>query len=496
METNTTLNRRESEPRGMRGLRVLGAGILLSALAGITGVAQAESSPPAAVVTSGTPDQSLTWHGITLYGIVDLGLQYDTHGAPFSDYHPAGSSNIVQKNSRQSVTGFTPSNLSQSRVGLQGAEPLMGGDWKAVFKLETFFNPQSGQISDALKSMVQNNGKPASQQGVNLDSSVAGQTFQTSFAGLSSRTFGTVVFGRVTGLVADGVSKYDPNYASQAFSLIGMSGTYAGGGDTENRRTDNTVKYNVTIADIARFGALYKFNNSNGAANTEYQVGLGGDFAGFSVDAFYSKINSGISSSPLSAAQIDGASVACPAVPAAGVSYACGASTFNALAATVSDNDVYSLMALYNLDVVKFFAGYENIRYSNPAHPLTAPFNNIGGYNLVIINNAAFPHAKVLDVYWGGIKWTALPGLDLTAAYYGYHQNSYGAGANAGCTTNKAATCSGDFESFSFDAVYAFTKRFDGYAGAMYSAVHDGLANGYDLQRTNINPTIGVRFKF
>ncbi|HUE10140.1 MAG TPA: hypothetical protein VMQ54_04350, partial [Steroidobacteraceae bacterium] len=46
-----------------------------------------------------SPDDSLTWHGITLYGVIDLGLQYDTHGAPFSDYRPAASANIVQKNS-------------------------------------------------------------------------------------------------------------------------------------------------------------------------------------------------------------------------------------------------------------------------------------------------------------------------------------------------------------------------------------------------------------
>ncbi len=492
IDTNTSLNRKDSEPRALRGLRGVGAGLLL---AGAAVTAHAQSSPPTTVVTSGTPDQSLTWHGITLYGIVDIGLQYETHGAPYSDYHPAGSANIVQKNSRQSVTGLTPSNLSQSRIGLQGAEPLMG-DWKAVFKVEAFFNPQSGNISDALKSMTENNGIPASKQTTNLDSSVAGQAFQNAYAGFSSKTFGTLVFGRVTGLVADGVSKYDPNYASQAFSLIGMSGTYAGGGDTENRRTDNTLKYNLTIADIGRFGALYKFNNSNGASGTEYQVSIGGDFAGFSVDAFYSKINSGISASPLSAAQVDGSQVACPLVPAAGVSYACGANTYNALAATISDNDVYSVMALYNFDVFKFFAGYENIRYSNPVHPLTAPFASIGDYSMVIINNAAFPHAKVLDVYWGGVKWTVMPGLDLTAAYYGYHQNAYGSGANAGCSTNKSGTCSGSFESFSFDAVYAFTKRFDGYAGAMYSGVHDGVANGYDLQRTNINPTIGVRFKF
>ena len=123
-------------------------------------------------------------------------------------------------------------------------------------------------------------------------------------------------------------------------------------------------------------------------------------------------------------------------------------------------------------------------------------FGKRKAYVLAFVNNLAFPHEKVLDVYWAGLKYTVLPGLDLTGAYYGYHQNSYGAGASAGCSTNAFSTCSGSLESFSLDAVYAFTKRFDGYVGAMYSGVHDGVANGYLYQRTNINPTIGVRFKF
>ncbi len=99
----------------------------------LAGVAAAQSASPGPAPV----DTTLTWHGITLYGIVDIGLQYETHGAPFNDFHPAGSANIVQKNSRQSVTGLTPSNLSQSRIGLQGLEPL-AGDWSGVFKIETF----------------------------------------------------------------------------------------------------------------------------------------------------------------------------------------------------------------------------------------------------------------------------------------------------------------------------------------------------------------------
>jgi predicted porin len=61
--------------------------------------------------------------------------------------------------------------------------------------------------------------------------------------------------------------------------------------------------------------------------------------------------------------------------------------------------------------------------------------------------------------------------------------------------TASLVTCSGRLEAISFDADYRFTKRFDGYVGAMYSGVHDGVASGY-FYTTNINPTVGVRYKF
>src|ERR1700733_13803708 len=251
-----------SQAGGRRLSRAVKFALTLGFLACSANLAHAQTSPaPSTPSQTAAVDEGLSWHGITLYGIVDLGFQYDTHGAPFSDYYPAGSADIVQKNSRQSVSGLTPSNRSQSRVGLQGVEPLGIGDLKAVFRLETFFNPQSGDISDGPKSQVLNNGRAVGAQTTNLDSSVAGEAFEIAYAGFASKTFGSLTFGRQNTLLADGISKYDPNYASQAFSLIGLSGTYAGGGDTEDKRLDDAVKYTLTVADIAHFGALYKFNN-------------------------------------------------------------------------------------------------------------------------------------------------------------------------------------------------------------------------------------------
>jgi predicted porin len=450
--------------------------VLISAMsAAVPALAQQKTGPGI------TGEDSLTWHGITLYGVVDIGIQYDTHGAPFSDYRPAASGNIVRQNSRQSVTGVTPSNMGQSRVGLQGNEPL-NDDWSAVFQVESFFNPQSGQIADSLKSLAVNNGRTPATQTTGVDGSSAGQAFQTAWVGLKSARFGTLTFGRQTTLILEGVIKYDPNYNASAFGLLGASNTYSGAGSQEDNRLDSTAKYRVDFGNLVHFGALYKFNGSNGSANTAFQADIGGAYAGASVDAYYSKVNSAVTATSLTAAQV-------AKLPALGYSAS------NSLAATISDNTAYALMASYTLDPLKFFAGYEHIKYANPTTPLAAGFGDIGGYVLAFVTNNAYNNNKTVQVYWTGARYTVIPHLDLTVAYYGYHQNAYGSGKAAGCNTAAFSTCSGGLEAFSLDVDYRFNLHFDAYAGAMYSGIHDGAASGY-IQTTNINPTVGVRYKF
>ena len=160
--------------------------VLLSSLAaGLPAYAQQKTGPGI------TGDDSLTWNGITLYGVIDVGVQYDTHSAPFTPYRPAASGNIVRQNDYQSAIGLTPSNMGQTRVGLQGIEPL-NDELSAVFQIETFFNPQSGEIADSLKSLAVNNGKALTAQNIGVDGSSAGQAFQTAYVGLKSMRFGTV----------------------------------------------------------------------------------------------------------------------------------------------------------------------------------------------------------------------------------------------------------------------------------------------------------------
>jgi predicted porin len=470
---------------------------LITAALVVAGVAQAQTAP-----ASKAEDSSLTWKGITLYGIVDLGLQYDTHSAPFSDYFPPGSASLVQKNDYDSPTGLTPSNLSQSRIGISGNEPIWG-DWAGIFRFETFFNPQSGDLSDGLKSVALNNGKALTSQSVGVDTSVAGQLFSgVAVVGLSSPTVGTFTFGRNVTLLADGISKYDPMGAAQAFSVIGFSGTAAGGGDTEDRRLDQSVKYYARY-DWLHLGAMYQFGSSSGSTNTGYQFQVGFDYAGLSMDGYYFKKYDAISVSALSAAQVadlqTGACNAAPAPtpPAGNPCY----SINNSLSGTISDNETYMVTGLYDFGATvpfKIYAGYEHIAFNNPSNVLPVGTLIIGGYVLAAVNNAAYDNQKTLEVWWAGLKYSLMPDLDLLLAYYGYNQNNYASAADqAGCAANATshAQCSGTENAASIVFDYRMSKRFDLYAGSMWSGVRDGLANGY-LNKDNIATTVGVRFKF
>ena len=467
--------------------------LLLASLAG-AGVAHAQASQASAPAKS---DGSLTWNGITLYGIVDIGVQYQTHGVPSSDYFPAGTESIIQKNSAGSVTAVTPSNLSQSRIGLSGVEPLIG-DWSGVFRLETFFNPQSGDLSDALKSQVLNNGRALAAQSTNVDSSVAGQLFSgAAYAGFSSPTVGSFTFGRHVTPLADGIAKYDPMGAAQAFSLIGFSGTTAGGGDTEDRRLDQSLKYSAKYQWL-HLGALYQFSGSSGSSNTAFQATVGADFAGLSVDAYYAKKYDAVATAALSAAQVSGlpklctTSVTPPENPLGAQCYSAG----NSLAATISDNTTYAGMALYKFGTVTLYGAYEHINFANPNSPLDPGALTIGGYVLAYVNNKAYTSNKTLQVFWGGVKWTVMPALELTASYYGYKQNAFSAeAALAGCSTKKSSACSGTENAVALVGDYRLNKRFDVYLGTFWTGVQDGLANGF-LNTSTLTTTTGLRFKF
>ena len=150
------------------------------------------------------------------------------------------------------------------------------------------------------------------------------------------------------------------------------------------------------------------------------------------------------------------------------------------------------LLGRYEVGPVKLYAGYENILFANPHFPLSAGTTIIGGYSLGTVNDTAFATKKDLQVFWTGAKYAATADLDLTAAYYHEAQNSF---SGNGCADASLTSCSGQLDAVSFVADYRFAKRWDAYAGAMYSQVSNGLASGF-LNRSTIDPTAGVRYQF
>jgi predicted porin len=425
-------------------------------------------------------DCPLTYYGITVYGTIDMGGGYETHGAPFNKNIISGVQELVRKNGHESGWFLTPNGLTQSNVGIKGKEAIATG-LDFVFDLNFGFDPYSLTAANGPASFLDNNGVPLAKQSSNADSSRAGQFYNSvGYAGFSS-AYGTLTFGRQNSLGLDGVIAYDPMGASYAFSVIGWQGTAAGGGDTEDARSTTSIKYRADVYNWFRVSALYQvggYDNNNGAQG-QWNAGIGKDidlgaYGKLSLDAIYTEDKGAVAAAALSAVQ--------------------NLATPGTLAATISDNDSVMLLAKYTYQKLRIYGGYEYITFKNPSSPVTTGFTGIAGIPIAFpnITQTAFTINEQLQISWTGARYAITPTLDAGVAYYHYDQNSFG---RAFCANATASTCSGQLNAVSFDVDWQFAKKFDLYGGMMYSAVANGLANGY-LFRNNFAPTAGLRFRF
>ncbi|NIE64264.1 porin [Burkholderia sp. Ax-1719] len=175
---------------------------------GIAGVAHAQSS-------------------VTLYGVVDTSLTYVSHASGSKNLWALGNSSY--------------GNLAGSRWGVKGSEDL-GGGLKAIFQLESGFNPSTG----------------ASGQG--------GALFgRQSFVGLASDQFGTVTLGRqydplvdlIQGITAD-------NYFGSVFATAGDVDNY-----DNSFRVNNAVKYASPIYRGLQAEVMYSFGGVAGSTGSK-----------------------------------------------------------------------------------------------------------------------------------------------------------------------------------------------------------------------------------
>ena len=156
----------------------------------------------------------------------------------------------------------------------------MWGDFTGVFRLETGFDPTSGRLTDGPGSLVADNGRSAATKISAGDSSRAGQPFQgAAYAGVSSKTFGTLTFGRQNTLMSEALSKYDPQLQSNAFSPIALQGTAGGFGDTQDRIFDSSAKYVLNVGP-AHVGFIHQFGSDGYIPESSNEASIGADIAG------------------------------------------------------------------------------------------------------------------------------------------------------------------------------------------------------------------------
>jgi len=141
----------------------------------VSGPAEANRSNKASDEPKRKDTPALTWNGITLYGTVDVGFAYMTHGAPLSQTWGPGLPYFIQNFSNHSLATVAPNGLSQSKVGISGVEPLFIGDLTGIFRVETGFQPTSGRLTDGPGSLVADNGRAANTKISAGDSARAGQ---------------------------------------------------------------------------------------------------------------------------------------------------------------------------------------------------------------------------------------------------------------------------------------------------------------------------------
>jgi predicted porin len=202
----------------------------------------------AALACTLAPIAAMAQSSVTLYGLIDEGLNYTSN--------TGGHSNV------QMESGFAQG----SRWGLKGSEDL-GGGTKAVFQLENGFDVNSGQLGQG------------------------GRMFgRQAYVGLSSQQFGTLTMGRQYDSVVDYLA---PLTANGNWAGYLLSHPYDNDNTDNSFRLNNSVKYTSNTYGGVTFGGLYGFSNQAGgfADNRSYSFGAQYVGAAVTVAAAYMQIN-------------------------------------------------------------------------------------------------------------------------------------------------------------------------------------------------------------
>jgi predicted porin len=487
----------------------------------------APATPPAPAACTSTQeffttDCPLSWHGITLYGAYDVGVGWVSHGMPTNGHNYEGES-LVNRNGNRSRYLIEPNNLQQTGIGIRAKEKIVEG-WSVVFNANTGFNPQSFELANLAATNTVNNGRARQNYSFAGDGARAGQAFNDEiYGGIASTDFGTLTFGRQRALGTDAMLLYDPAGGAYAFSFIGYNGLMAGGGDTQDTRWDNALKYRFTYGPI-HFGVMYKFTDGQGGCysasstwtaatctqekphNTAYGFDFGGTYGHLSADLVYQHVDQAISvlnpllgpTSPTQPYQSTTNSINTNPITGPNL-----IGTANTEYGIVTDNSAIMGAAKYTWNAFKFFVGYEHIHMTNPANPLGVGASAQGDYVLSGVEDNNLDSPKIVQVWWTGAKYALDSKTDITVSYYHELQNDFRIPSTCSVTAGFRSSCGGTLNEVSLYVDHHFTKRFDAYAGVAYSDVSGGLAIAIPhgpgvpyYHDNNLAPTIGARFVF
>jgi predicted porin len=193
------------------------------------------------------PSLAAAQSSVSLYGVIDEGIDYVNNSGGHALWR---------------MRDGTYDGMYGSRWGLKGEEDL-GGGLKALFKLESGFSLENGEL----------------RQG--------GREFgRQAYVGLSKDDLGTVTLGRQYDSVVD--------YVQPVTAAGQIGGPFVHGGDIDNTdnsfRVNNAIKYTSPSLAGATFGGMYAFTNSNapGTGTTGmWSVGASYALGGFNAGAAY-----------------------------------------------------------------------------------------------------------------------------------------------------------------------------------------------------------------
>jgi predicted porin len=273
---------------------------------------------PLALAAAGAHAQS----SVTLYGIIDLGVDYANNVASGANGNlvPGSGNHLVQMQSG------VPAG---SRWGLRGSEDL-GGGYSAIFRLESGFNAATGAAGGGLAFS------------------------RNAYVGVKSEQYGQITLGKQWDATVDLIEPYS------------LNGNYGGWylahpNDMDNLDNgfpvNNAVKYISPVMAGFQFEGHYSFGGQAGqfSNNASYSAAAAYTLGSFSAGVGYLRIND-----PISAV----------------AGYGSGGGFVNTIYGNALANARYqgilSAGASYVLGSLKVMANYSNVDFSsgNGSHDL------------------------------------------------------------------------------------------------------------------------------